>query len=163
MEPLVFPVEQTLKLPEREELREHPEDRKRCEKEVRALLTKLKDLVQAGKGQEAARLLNGGRLLWVEEAYRMTREEVRKEFLEPTTKILSDPKLKAVDKERPLRLLFGKRSVLVYVEPPAKGEDNRHLFASTSKDGKQARVGPFQLARVSGKWVFWDVDMAWEQ
>jgi hypothetical protein len=161
MEPLVFPVEQALKLPEREELSDQPEDRKRYEKEIRALLTKLKDLVLAGKGQEAAGLLNDGPLLWAEAVYGMTREEVRKEILDPTTKVLSDPKLKAVDKERPLRLLFGKRSVLIYVEPPAKGEDSRHLFASTNKGRDQTRVGPFQLARVGGKWVFWDVDVWW--
>jgi hypothetical protein len=63
-------------------------------------------------------LLNNGRLLWAEAVYGMTGEEVRKEFLDPTMKTFSDPKLKAVNKERLLRLLFGKRSVLAYVEPP---------------------------------------------
>lgn len=160
-EPLVFQVERTPKLPEREELSERPEDRARYEKEVRALIVEVKELVRGGKGQEAARLLTVGPLLWAEAAEGFTPEEARKEFHDPTAKALSDPKVKAVDEGRPLRLLFGKRLVLAYVEPPAKEEYSRHLFV-VERDRKQTLVGPFQLARVSGKWVFWLTEIAWE-
>jgi hypothetical protein len=45
--------------------------------------------------------------------------------------------------------------VLAYVEPPAKDEHSRHLFVF--EHGKeQYGLGPFQLARVGGKWVFWN-------
>ena len=71
---------------------------------------------------------------------------------------MSDGKVKAVDGGRPLRLLFGRRAVLAYVEPPGTGEPARHLFVvEHNKD--RLGLGPFQLARVRGKWVFWHTDI----
>jgi len=152
-EPLVFSVERPPKLPEREALSDRPRDRERYEKEIRALIAELKNLAQAQKGPEATRLLFGGPLLFDEAAYGMTAEESLGAFKDGFAK------LKAVDEGRPLRLLFGKHAVLAYVEPPEKDEHSRHLLVG--EHGKERLgLGPFQLARVGGKWIFWYTEIA---
>jgi hypothetical protein len=115
----------------------------------------LKDRARAGKGPEVVRRLFGGPLLFAESAYGMTPQEL----LGPVQQDGFGAGLKAANEDRPLRLLFGKRAVLVYVEPSAQDPQNRHLFAAEAGQDRLG-LGPCQLVRVGGKWVVWHTEIA---
>jgi HEAT repeat protein len=149
---LAFQVERAPKLPAREELSDRPEERARYEKEIQALVAELKDLARAKKGKEATRRLFAGPRLFGEAAYGTTAEEAGTPEKEGF-----GAKLTVVSGGRPLRLVFGRHAVLAYVEPRKGGRD-RHLFV-TEHDGDKLGLGPFQLARVGGKWIFWHTEV----
>jgi len=152
--PLVFRAARAAKLPDRERLGKSPRERAIQEKEVRALVARLRKLIAGHKGRAAVRLLTEGLLLRAEAE---GEKGPSREKLDEYTRKVSDPAAKVLKGDRPVRLLFGERAVLVYGRPPDRAGKDRSLF--TVRCGRQnLSVGPLQLARVGGRWVIWDAN-----
>jgi HEAT repeat protein len=151
-EPLVWDADKVPEIPQREELSTRPEDRKRYEREIRALLASLREAIKAHDGDKAAKLLFRGQRTWGP-AYGERGAELDKQVAS-LAKQLSDPKVQLLGAPSG-RLIFGKRLVMGYVERTDKTRPVQNLI-TIKADGRRSGVDTFFFARIRGEWIIWN-------